>query len=168
MYKRQALDRTYSASPNERFFTGGGLHSFSNFRREDNGRMPTLRVALQESINLPFIRLLRDLVRYSTYHGESNSAELLKDDHHPQRADYLKRFADREGTTFLLRFWRKYQNKTAQERLDTFLDGLRPTPTRLAAVHRYLMPDVDPQTFAAFLDAHLPQEKLSEARVHTV
>ncbi|WP_447592602.1 transglycosylase domain-containing protein [Aquipseudomonas campi] len=163
-----ALDRTYSASPNERFFTGGGLHSFSNFRREDNGRMPTLRVALQESINLPFIRLLRDLVRYSTYHGESNSAELLKDDHHPQRADYLKRFADREGTTFLLRFWRKYQNKTAQERLDTFLDGLRPTPTRLAAVHRYLMPDVDPQTFAAFLDAHLPQEKLSEARVHTL
>lgn len=54
-----ALDRRYSASPYESFsFTGGGLHTFSNFRKEDNGRLPTLRQALQESINLPFIRLL--------------------------------------------------------------------------------------------------------------
>ncbi|MBD9484704.1 penicillin-binding protein [Pseudomonas sp. PDM14] len=163
-----ALERKYSASPYERFFTGGGLHSFSNFRREDNGRIPTLRESLRESINLPFIRLLRDLVRYSTYHGESNSAELLKDDHHPQRADYLSRFADRKGTTFLLRFWRKYQGKSAQERLDTFLDGLRHTPTRLAAVHRYLMPEVDEATFAAFLEAHLPAEKLSEKRLQAL
>ncbi|HSC83808.1 MAG TPA: biosynthetic peptidoglycan transglycosylase, partial [Pseudomonas sp.] len=78
-----ALERKYSASPYERFFTGGGAHSFSNFRREDNARIPTLREALRESINLPFIRLLRDLVRYSTYHGATNSAELLKDDQHP-------------------------------------------------------------------------------------
>lgn len=163
-----ALERKYSASPYERFFTGGGLHSFSNFRREDNGRIPTLREALRESINLPFIRLLRDLVRYSTYHGESNSAELLGDDKNPLRADYLKRFADREGTTFLLRFWRKYQGKTAQERLDTFLDGLRHTPTRLAAVHRYLMPEVDEATFAAFLEAHLPQARLTDKKIHNL
>ncbi|WP_372439300.1 hypothetical protein, partial [Pandoraea sputorum] len=51
-----ALDRRYSASPGERFFTGGGLHRFNNFRREDNGRLPTLRESLRESINLPFIR----------------------------------------------------------------------------------------------------------------
>ena len=160
-----ALDRKYSASPYETFFTGGGAHTFSNFKREDNGRNPTLRDALRESINLPFIRLLRDLVRYSTYHGSSNSAELLRDDKHPQRADYLRRFADREGTTFLRRFWRKYQGKSAQERLDVFLDGLRPTSVRLAAVHRYLMPQVDEPTFAAFLKAHAPQEKLSDKKI---
>ncbi|WP_068829407.1 transglycosylase domain-containing protein [Pseudomonas sp. BMS12] len=160
-----ALERKYSASPYETFFTGGGAHTFSNFKREDNARIPTLRDALRESINLPFIRLLRDLVRYSTYNGANNSAELLKDDKHPQRADYLRRFADREGTTFLLRFWRKYQGKSAQERLDTFLDGLRPTAVRLAAVHRYLMPQVDEATFAAFLRAHAPQEKLSDKKI---
>lgn len=160
-----ALERKYSASPYETFFTGGGAHTFGNFKREDNARIPTLRDALRESINLPFIRLLRDLVRYSTYHGSSNSAELLRDDKHPQRADYLKRFADREGTTFLLRFWRKYQGKSAQERLDTFLEGLRPTSTRLAAVHRYLMPQVDEATFATFLQAHAPQEKLSDKKI---
>ncbi|MEO4047322.1 transglycosylase domain-containing protein [Pseudomonas sp. CAU 1711] len=161
----QALERKYSASPYETFFTGGGAHTFSNFKREDNGRIPTLREALRESINLPFIRLLRDLVRYSTYHGESNSAALLQDDKHPLRADYLKRFADREGTTFLLRFWRKYQGKNAQERLDTFLDGLRPTAVRLAAVHRYLMPEVDQATFATFIKAHANNEKLTDKKL---
>ena len=74
-----ALDRKYSASPGEAFFTGGGLHTFHNFRKEDDGRIPTLRDSLRESINLPFIRLMRDLVRYATYAGPNNSSELLKD-----------------------------------------------------------------------------------------
>ncbi|WP_296217888.1 transglycosylase domain-containing protein [Pseudomonas sp. UBA2684] len=161
-----ALERKYSASPGERFFTGGGLHTFANFRREDNARIPTLREALRESINLPFIRLMRDLVRYSTYQAPGNSAELLKDDKDPRRQAYLSRFADREGKTFLLRFWRKYQGQPAQQRLDTFLSGLRHTSVRLAAVHRYLMPEVDEATFAAFLRAHVPQEKLSDKRIN--
>ena len=160
-----ALERRYSASPAERFFTGGGVHTFGNFRREDNGRRPTLRESLQESINLPFIRLMRDLVRYSTYQAPGNSAELLKDDKDPRRQEYLSRFADREGTTFLLRFWRKYQGQSAQERLDTFIGGLRLTDTRLAAVHRYLMPNVDKATFAGFLKAHLPGESPSAKRI---
>ena len=160
-----ALERKYSASPYESFFTGGGLHTFANFRREDNNRIPTLRDALRESINLPFIRLMRDLVRYSTYQAPGNSAELLKDDKDPRRQAYLSRFADREGKTFLLRFWRKYQGQPAQERLDTFLSGLRHTSVRLAAVHRYLMPEVDEATFGAFLRAHVPHEKLSDKRI---
>jgi membrane peptidoglycan carboxypeptidase len=160
-----ALERKYSASPYERFFTGGGLHTFANFRREDNNRIPTLRDALRESINLPFIRLMRDLVRYSTYQAPGSSAELLKDDKDPRRQAYLSRFADSEGKTFLLRFWRKYQGQPAQQRLETFLSGLRPTSVRLAAVHRYLMPEVDEETFGAFLRAHVPHEKLSDKRI---
>lgn len=157
-----ALERRYSASPHERFFTGAGLHTFGNFRREDNGRNPTMREALRESINLPFIRLMRDLVRYSSY---QNSAELLKDDKDPRRQQYLQRFADREGRTFLLRFWRKYQGQPEQLRLETFLNGLRQTSSRLAAVHRYLMPQADEATFAAFLRTHAPQEKLTDSRI---
>jgi len=160
-----ALERKYSASPGERFFTGGGLHSFNNFRKEDNGRLPTLRESLQESINLPFIRLMRDLVRYSTYQAPGNSAELLKDDKDPRRQEYLRRFADREGTVFLLRFWRKYQGKNTQERLDTFLGGLRQTAVRLAAVHRYLMPEASQDSFTRFMQQRLPLEKLSDKRL---
>ena len=43
------------------------MQRFDNFRKEDNQRRPTVQQALQESINLPFVRLLRDVVRYSLY-----------------------------------------------------------------------------------------------------
>ncbi|MFZ3281058.1 transglycosylase domain-containing protein [Pseudomonas sp.] len=157
-----ALDRKYSASPGEAFFTGGGLHVFHNFRNEDNGRMPTLRDALRESINLPFIRLMRDLVRYTTYSGPNNSAELLKDDRDPRRQEYLANFADREGTSFQLKFWKKYKNKDTQARLETFLDSMRPTPIRMAAVHRYLLPDASQEDFNSFVRSHLKGAKLTE------
>ncbi|MCY1391642.1 penicillin-binding protein, 1A family [compost metagenome] len=157
-----ALDRKYSAGPGEAFFTGGGLHTFHNFRKEDNGRIPPLRDALRESINLPFIRLMRDLVRYTTYSGPNSSAELLKDDRDPRRQEYLAEFADREGTSFLLKFWKKYRNKDTQERLETFLDGMRPTPIRMAAVHRYLLPQASQESFNAFVRSHLTGAKLTE------
>ncbi|WP_454841183.1 transglycosylase domain-containing protein [Pseudomonas hormoni] len=157
-----ALDRKYSASPGEAFFTGGGLHTFVNFRKEDNGRLPTLRDALRESINLPFIRLMRDLVRYTTYSGPNNSAALLGDDRDPRRQEYLAEFADREGTSFLLKFWKKYKNKDTQARLETFLDSMRPTPIRIAAVHRYLLPQASQESFNTFVRAHLTGVKLTE------
>ena len=157
-----ALDRKYSASPGEAFFTGGGLHVFHNFRKEDNGRIPTLRDALRESINLPFIRLMRDLVRYTTYSGPNNSSELLKDDRDPRRQEYLASFADREGTSFLLKFWKKYKNKDTQARLETFLDSMRPTPIRMAAVHRYLLPHGSQESFNTFVRSHLTGAKLTE------
>ncbi|HEF4758570.1 TPA: penicillin-binding protein [Pseudomonas putida] len=157
-----ALDRKYSASPGEAFFTGGGLHTFHNFRKEDNGRLPTLRDSIRESINLPFIRLMRDIVRYTTYSGPNSSAELLKDDRDPRRQEYLAEFADREGTSFLLKFWKKYRNKDTQERLETFLDSMRPTPIRLAAVHRYLLPRASQESFNIFVRSHLAGTQLTE------
>lgn len=59
-----ALQRRYSASPGESFFTGGGMHTFVNFKKEDNGKNPTIQEALTHSINLPFVRLMRDLSRH--------------------------------------------------------------------------------------------------------
>lgn len=159
-----ALERRYSASPDEQFFTGGGVQRFGNFRREDNGRNPTMRESLRESINLPFVRLQRDIVRYSTYQAPGNSSTLLKDDKDPRREEYLQRFADREGRTFLLRFWRKYSGKDEAQRLSVFLDGLRQTSVRLAAVHRYLYPDADVDAFASFIRSRTAED-LTPARI---
>jgi membrane peptidoglycan carboxypeptidase len=150
-----AMERRYSASPAEAFFTGGGRHTFSNFRREDNGRNPTLSEAMRESLNLPFIRVMRDVVRYSMHHAEPRSA-MLGDDRDPRREEYLRLFADREGRTFLERFWRKYRNLDSEARLTTFVEGIRPTAPRLAAVHRYLFPESSLEEFGAFLDQWLP------------
>ena len=161
-----ALERRYSASPGEAFFTGGGRHVFSNFKRADNGRMPTVREALRESINLPFVRVLRDVVRYTIYRPDSDRALLLKDDSDPRREDYLRRFADREGKVYLQRFWRKYQGKNSDERLQTFWDGLKPGAVRLAAVHRYLLPDRSLAEFTDFLRARVPnEERLGDKRI---
>ena len=163
-----ALNRTYSANPGERFFTGGGMHHFNNFRVQDNGRNPTLRDAIRESINLPFVRLMRDVVRYTTYQAPSNSAELLKDDLNPRRQEYLARFADREGTTYMLKFWKKYKGKDTQARLDTFLDSMHPTPIRMSAVHRYLFPHADQATFNSFVRSHLRTDKVPDERLTTL
>jgi membrane peptidoglycan carboxypeptidase len=165
-----AMQRKYSASPYESFFTGGGVHTFSNFRKEDNGRIPTLLEALRESINLPFVRLLRDLVRHDMYQKDGNKLTVLQDDKDPRRQLYLDRFVDQESRVYLLRFWQKYRGQNAEERLDTFLDGLRPWPVRLAAIHRYLQPQADQATFAAFLQDRLKQshytgEKLTDKRI---
>jgi membrane peptidoglycan carboxypeptidase len=112
---------------------------------------------------------MRDLVRYTTYQGPNNSAELLKDDNDPRRQEYLAQFADREGTTFLLKFWKKYRNKDTQARLDTFLDGMHPTAIRLAAVHRYLLPNASQASFNNFIRSHLSRvkspEKLTDERL---
>src|SRR3546814_7460438 len=47
-----AMQRRYSANPNERFFTGGGVHRFVNFDNADNGRVMSVAEALRHSVNL--------------------------------------------------------------------------------------------------------------------
>jgi len=154
-----ALDRTYSASPEERFFTGGGSQVFGNFDKKEDHKVPSVRESLQQSHNLPFVRLMRDIVAYaSSYQTQSSTSLLLRADNDPKREEYLRRFVDKEGSEFLRRFYRKYQQKTADERLETFFDGLRQTPDRLAAVHRYLLPDADFTAFSSFLRQKLPDE----------
>lgn len=162
-----ALERRYSASPYEDFFTGGGVHRFNNFNKDDNKRLPSLKVAMRESINLPFVRLMRDLVRYSLYQSPNNSAALLKNDHDPRRAEYLARFADREGQVYTQRFWRKYQGLTEDARLSALIQGLTPTAPRLAAIYRYLYPEHDLGVFEVFLRAKL-SEPLSASRIQSL
>lgn len=146
-----AMDREFSADPRHSFFTGGGLHTFSNFRREEDRMVPTMRQALYESINLPFVRLTQEIVNYNIYHGESSSYQLLKNDNDPRRDQYLRRFADKEGVSFLQRFWRKYHRLTAEQRLEVFLNGLRQTPDRLSAGYRFIYPEVGEAEFIRFM-----------------
>lgn len=160
-----ALERRYSASPGESFFTGGGAHSFNNFRHEDDGQVPTVREALQGSINLVFVRLMRDVVRYTMYQVEGSSAQLLKGEDDPRRMTYLTRFADREGQVFLRRFWHKYQGKTPDEMRNALLEGLHPGADRLATIFRYLSPQASAEAMGAFLRDHLGSDALPAERL---
>jgi membrane peptidoglycan carboxypeptidase len=152
---RAAMDRRYSASPGETFFTGGGLHTFSNFNRTDNGKIMSVRDAFRHSVNLVFIRMMRDIVYYYISHGPGATAELLEDRDHPQRQAYLLRSIDQEAQTFLDRFYRKYAGKSPDESLAQLLEGLRLTPERLATVYGIIEPGTSFDAFTAFMQTHL-------------
>ncbi|WP_324396993.1 transglycosylase domain-containing protein [Hydrogenophaga sp.] len=150
-----ALERRFSANPDQNFFTGGGLHRFNNFNRSDDNRNPTLRESMQASINLPFVRLMREVVNHASVQMPGGSARLFDDARDPRRLEYLARFADREGQVFVRRFWRKTEGRTPDELRALLLEGLRPTPQRLVAVFRYLEPDASLDVLQGFVGARL-------------
>ncbi len=111
-----ALQRQYSANPNEVFFTGGGEHRFNNFSRSDNNKVMSVQEALRNSVNLVFVRLMRDVVNHNMFLVPGSSAQILRDADDPRRAKYLERFADQEGQIFIRRFLAKYKGKSPKER----------------------------------------------------
>jgi len=160
-----AMERRYSASPGEIFFTGGGQHVFHNFRKEDNGRILSVRDGMRNSVNLVFIRLMRDIVLYYMYNVPGSTARILADGKDPARQAYLKRFADREGRIFLKGFYNKYREKTPEEQLELLLQSVHPSPTRLAAVFRFIKPSAGRGEFTAFLQSRLPSFPLPEPEI---
>jgi membrane peptidoglycan carboxypeptidase len=150
-----ALERKYSGNPGEAFFTGGGLHTFGNFSKLDDSRILTVRQALRNSTNLVFVRLMRDVVRYYMFQLPGSSASLLADADDPRRAEYLARFADREGREFLGKFYNKYKGRNPAEAEKALLATLHPTPTRLAATYRTIHPEGTLAQFGAFIKDNL-------------
>ena len=150
-----ALQRRYSASPHEQFFTGSGVQRFRNFNKDDDRRRVTVQQALQESINLPYVRILRDVIRYSLHQSVDDAQSLLTNDRDPRRGDYLRTFADREGQVFLQRFWRRYQGMDEQQRFERLLRQVQPIAARLAVVHRELHPEASLEDFQAFIEENV-------------
>lgn len=161
-----AMVRRYSANPAETFFTGGGVQTFENFEPEEDYKVMSVREAFQHSVNLVFIRLMRDVARHYMFKASGSTAELLEDTSDPRRQQYLSRFADREGREFITRFYRKYRGKTAQEAEDLLLQSLHLTPKRLAVVFRSIEPDAGIEQLGAFLHKRLPDQGLSEPVLH--
>jgi len=168
---RAAMERKYSASPGEAFFTAGGLHTFQNFKPEDNGRIVTVREAIRHSINLPFIRLMRDIVRYYSMATIGSTARALKEMKDLERQDYLRRFADKEGQVFLGRFYAKYAGRSSEEIVQILLEGVRNSPRRFAAVFWAINPDAPSEQFAGFMRRSFADREFSEdelSKLHAI
>ncbi len=156
----QALDRRYSASPNEGFYTGGGLHHFNNFTRDENQKIMSVRDALRDSVNLVFIRLMREVVYYHLYKPEGIARWLeIPDD--PRRKEYLERFADREGQVYLRRFYDKYHGKPAEEIMEMLTERVFAKASRLTMLYEAVYPDADVSTLRRYLNAHLSAATLA-------
>lgn len=160
-----AMERRYSANPGEAFFTGRGLHVFANFDPKQNGRIMTLWEAMRYSVNMPFIRLMRDIIRFYTAEGPDQPSEILADADNPARQEYLERFADDEGSVYLNRFYRRYKGRTPDESLALLSSRARPTDYRQATIFRSVRPDASIAEFSAFMRKRLPDDRLDDTKL---
>ncbi len=151
-----AMNRYYSGSPAERFFTGGGVHTFSNFNNRRNHVM-TVHEAFQHSVNLPFIRMMRDIALYYTYIDSTRVHDILDNTQNPERRMFLERFAEQEGRTFQERFIHKYRGKSNDEILQALSKSREFTPRQLAVAYRAIAPENDFETFATYIKNNIKQ-----------
>lgn len=157
----KAMERRYSASTGERFFTGGGVHTFKNFKREDDGKLPTIQEALTHSLNLPMVRLMRDISRYYMHKmgigteatGSHNSTEV--------RMKFLRKFADQEGAQFIRQFAKKYSNQKSSDVLAALVKGSRASAKHAAVMYRYVRPNGSEDDLAAFIRSTVKNTQLS-------
>ena len=149
-----ALQRKYSGNPGEAFYTGGGVHVFANFEKSEDFQNFTVASGFQNSVNLVFIRLMRDIVNYYRYRVPGASPEVLDNWNNPARRQYLARFADREGKVYLSRFYAKYRGETSDQSLETLVHGVHLTPLRAAVIYRSVRPKSGLDQFTVFLKKH--------------
>ena len=112
-----AMARRYSAAP-ETFFTGGGQHTFANFDPKDNSRVMDVWEATRNSVNLAYVRMMRDIVRHYVSATPGAAARILDDASNPLRETYLMRFVDQEGRVFINRFYNRHKAQTPAQMAD--------------------------------------------------
>lgn len=154
-----ALERQYPAGAGEMFFTGGGLHHFSNFSKKDGGNI-SVRTALKHSVNLVFIRMMRDEVYYHLYRPEG-IARWLESPDSPKRQEYLQQFADKEGRIYLQRFYNRYKDKTTEQALDMLSQRVLAKPSRQTMLYRSVYPNHTVEQLNDYLDKRLTTRALA-------
>jgi len=132
-FLQQALDRTYSASPHEVFFTGGGAHTFANFERDEDRRVYSVRDGLILSVNLVYIRLMRDIVRYHEARLPYDARAVLAEPDHPVRRRLLEEIAESEALGVLAGAYRDYHGLSSRG-VEARLLGRRAQDPRRAAI----------------------------------
>jgi cell division protein FtsI/penicillin-binding protein 2 len=106
----------------------------------------TVHEAFQHSVNLVFVRLMRDIVHYEMVQQAGPSGRWLVDP--GLRRKYLTRFADEESLVFLDRFAKKYNGLSPDQALAKLFAGMHKSPVRVAAALRSIAPDAPQVWFA--------------------
>lgn len=160
-----AMDRTYSGNPHEVFFTGSGDHTFANFEHEEDFKNMNLHEAFRDSVNLVFVRLMRDIVNYTIAQGPQTKEELLDDPDEPARQSYLERFADEEGSQFLNRFIAAYADLAPEAAIEKLLTHAHKGATARTVIFRSLYPTATFTDYVSFMFRHPVSERLLEPRL---
>jgi membrane peptidoglycan carboxypeptidase len=159
----RAMERSYPASPHEVFYTGGGEHTFRNFDDGDDGRVFTVRQALARSVNLVFIRLMRDLVRYHEARLPYDASAVLDQPDHPLRERMLREMADEDSRQHLARAWRSFRGLDAGAVIRRLLGEAASSRRSLAALFFAWYPGAEAGALAAWLGERGVAVTLEEA-----
>src|SRR5262249_5957764 len=106
-------------------------------------------------------RVLRDVRDF--YMAEQTQEEVDNDANPAEiRQQFLGRFADQEGSTFLAGFYDRFHGKPLGEVLSLLAGGTGRTPQRLSILFRSVLPDATETELRDFLATMLPNRSLSE------
>lgn len=162
-FLEMAMNRTYSASPFETFFTGGGAHNFENFDPDDNERTLTIREATQHSTNLVFIRLMRDIVRFHEARLPYNTDQVLNNLNDPVRHHLLQQIADDDARARLAGFYETYHGLKPDAAIPTLLGSRAASDRHLAMLFFAWYPEARIQDPEGQLDRWLRARKVAES-----
>jgi membrane peptidoglycan carboxypeptidase len=150
----KAMERKYSGSPYEAFFTGGGLHHFENFDKQENERIFEVRDALRNSNNLSFIRIMRDLVSYHRARLAYDANDVLDNPANSTRRQMLQEIADEESRVALRRAYNIYAKQTPDEIVKRLIGSKRNIERRLAILFFAWKIGSDEEALTAWLEKH--------------
>ncbi|NWG38820.1 MAG: transglycosylase domain-containing protein [Hydrogenophilaceae bacterium] len=150
-----AMARRYSASP-QVFYTGGGQHVFANFNKDDNDRIMDVWEATRNSVNLVFIRIMRDIATHYMERSPGAAARVLDDVANPLRQSYLLRFVDKDAGVFLRRFHQRHGKQNAADMAEDLYQRTGQNPRRFTSLYRYLEPRADLAAYVKALRERIP------------
>lgn len=154
LFLDKAMERKYSGSPYEAFFTGGGLHHFENFDKQENERIFEVRDALRNSNNLAFIRIMRDLVSYHRARLAYDANDVLNNPANPTRRQMLQEIADEESRAALRRAYQTYAKQSPDEIVKRLLGSKGNVERRLAILFFAWKIGGDEEALTAWLEKH--------------
>jgi membrane peptidoglycan carboxypeptidase len=164
-----AMQRRYSGDPSEIFFTGGGQETFHNFEKSEDHQVPTVFEAFEHSVNLAFVRIMRDIVHYYTaVHGGGSAEPQWENSQAALRESYLRRFADQEGRVYLGRFYEDYRDRTPEDALAQLASHSSPVPRKLAILFRSVRPEATSADLQEFLGRRLPRTSFDAVGIETL
>ena len=149
----KALDRKYSGNPGEVFFTGGGAHVFANFDREEDAKIYTLREGFYQSVNLVYIRLMRDLARFHEARLPYDWETVLSRPGDPVRFRKLAEIADKESREMLLGAYQRYRRLSAPAIVEKLLESRSRSSRHLAMLFLAWNHDGDADRLAQWLES---------------
>jgi cell division protein FtsI/penicillin-binding protein 2 len=145
------------------FFTGGGLHDFANFDPDDNGKILSLREAFRSSINLVFIRLMRDIISYHRARLAYNADDVLAKPDHAERRRMLAEIADEESRSALRRSYHNFKGQSEAKIIARLVGTRGNAERRLAILFFAWRVGADEQALAAWLKKHSAQAATVDA-----